>query len=238
MQRQESSEMSKRAIVLVSGGLDSCVLLNYVVQHVQADYVYGLSFYYGQRHGRELEMAEKQMEMLSVENEHVVEDISCYGKMLNGTSTLVADGDDVPQLEGIDEQDLDQPPTYVPNRNMVFLALAAGFAEARGAPVVYYGAHRQDEYSYWDCTDRFIERMNSVLELNRRTPIQVEAPFVNMSKADIVREGTRLNVDFTYTWSCYKGGKTPCGSCPTCQERKNAFVEAGVQDPLHVESEL
>ena len=139
---------------------------------------------------------------------------------------------DVPDLEAVADSDRRQPPTYVPNRNMVLLALGAALAEARGACDLFYGAQAQDEYGYWDCTQEFQERLNAVLALNRGRPVRIHAPFVTMKKAEIVRVGIALGVDFSLTWSCYRGGERPCGSCPTCVERTNAFEEAGIGDPL------
>jgi len=97
---------------------------------------------------------------------------------------------------------------------------------------VFYGAQAQDEYGYWDCTSEFVRRINHVLALNRATPVTVHAPFVMLKKAETVKLGIELGVDFSRTWSCYRGGEKPCGVCPTCVERANAFAAAGAPDPL------
>lgn len=125
-----------------------------------------------------------------------------------------------------------QPITYVPNRNMIFLALAAAFAESLGADAVFYGAQRHDLYGYWDTTPDFLERLNHVYALNRKTPVHIRAPFVHHSKADLLRIGLDLGVDYGQTWSCYRGETLACGRCPTCAERLQAFAEVGVPDPL------
>lgn len=224
--------MKKGAVVLLSGGLDSSVLLHRVARRVVPDKLYAMSFHYGQRHQRELEMARCQMAEIEIPGGHVVQDISFYGELLNGSSALIPGGPDVPSRDSITAAEKNQPVTYVPNRNMVLLSLAAAFAEANGCSTVYYGAHQQDDYSYWDCTQSFVERMNAVLQLNRRQPVGVEAPFVRLAKAEIVLEGVRLGVDFSNTWSCYEGQQYPCGLCPTCAERGRAFADAGVVDPI------
>jgi len=127
---------------------------------------------------------------------------------------------------------LTQPPTYVPNRNMMLLSMAVAYAEAHRIRNVFYGAQAQDEYGYWDCTSDFVDRINGVLELNRRDRVTVHAPFVGMRKAETVRLGLRLGVDFSHTWSCYRGGERACGTCPTCVERLHAFAAVGADDPI------
>jgi 7-cyano-7-deazaguanine synthase len=186
---------------------------------------------YGQRHERELEMAAWQAQAAEVAEYRVV-DISFLGDMLTGSSSLVDESIAVPELSQISEADLSQPVTYVPNRNMILLSLAAARAEAWGADRVFYGAQAQDRYGYWDCTVDFIAKINDVLGLNRRDPVKVQAPFAELSKAGLLREGLELGVDYGHTWSCYRGEQAPCGVCPTCVERAAAFAEVGVRDPL------
>jgi len=164
--------------------------------------------------------------------EYRVLEFSFLPGVLSGASTLMEGGPPVPDLRDLADGDADQPPTYVPNRNMVLLSIAAAYAEANGIRDAYYGAQAQDEYGYWDCTADFLERINSVLSLNRRDAVSIHAPFVTASKADNVRTGIELGVDFGRTWSCYRGGDIPCGTCPTCVERRNAFDAVGVADPL------
>ena len=219
------------AVVLLSGGLDSTVLLQYVIKELEHAPVYALSFDYGQKHRRELEMARWQAGSLPQVREHQVVDLRSLQALYAGASALVAGGPAVPELVDVAPTERDQPPTYVPNRNMILLAVAAAWAESRNCRVVFYGAQAQDEYGYWDCTAGFVERINAVLGLNRRQPVQVVAPFAGQRKAEGVRLGIRLGVDFRQTWSCYRGGERPCKTCPTCVERTNAFAEAGVVDP-------
>lgn len=218
------------AVVLMSGGLDSSVLAHYVTRRLGRFPLLALSYNYGQRHQRELECARTQALAAGV-SEHLVLDIRFLQPLLCGGSALIQGGAPVPDLASLDDGQLAQPPTYVPNRNMMLLSMAAACAEARGVREVFYGAQAQDEYGYWDCTQEFLTRINAVLALNRREAVAIHAPFVDKSKAAIVRIGIELDVDFANTWSCYRGGEIPCGACPTCVERKNAFAQAGRRDP-------
>lgn len=223
------------SVVLISGGMDSTTLLHYVVKHLQAPRVLALSFHYGQRHSRELEMASWQCDQLAEVDGWQTIDISFFGELAAGATALSSQGQAVPELSDIPEAELDQPVTYVPNRNMIMLSLAAGFAESRGCSRLYYGAQAQDEYGYWDCTTDFVERVNHLLALNRRTTVSVEAPFITMRKAEELRLGLELGVDFAHTWTCYRGGDLACGVCPSCVERLKAFAEVGQTDPLPYE---
>ncbi len=219
------------AVVLLSGGLDSSVLLHEVRRRLGSGTLHALSFYYGQKHARELDMARIQAAAAGVASHRVV-DISFFKELTAGRSALTDDAIPVPDLASLSAAQLVQPPTYVPNRNMVLLSLAAAQAEAVDAQDVFYGAQAQDRYGYWDCTPEFVDRINAVLALNRVRPVSVQAPFVAFSKADIVRLGAQLGVDFSNTWSCYRGVPPACGACPTCVERQAAFREAGLVDPL------
>lgn len=219
------------AVVLLSGGMDSSVLLHYVARRLARQPVFALSFHYGQRHARELECAGIQARAAGVA-EHRVIDATFLGDLLNAGSALLTGGAAVPDLATLDPEALRQPSTYVPNRNMILLALAAASAEARGITEVFYGAQAQDEYGYWDCTAEFLERINALLALNRRQPVRIHAPFIDKPKAAILRIGLELEVDFAATWSCYRGQTLACGTCPTCIERLNAFRSLRRTDPL------
>lgn len=219
------------AVVLLSGGLDSSVLLHHVRKTVAVERVLALSYNYGQRHSRELECARWQADRAHAA-EHRVIDVSFLGALLQSGSALIAGGRDVPDLAELTMDELSQPPTYVPNRNMMLLSMAAAYAEATEIHDVFYGAQAMDEYGYWDCTIEFIARINAVLSLNRSKPVKIQAPFVTMKKAEVVKLGLGLGVDFAHTWSCYRGGAQACGTCPTCVERLNAFQTAGATDPL------
>ena len=221
----------KSAVVLLSGGVDSTVLLHHVVRELHCRPVHALSFAYGQRHRRELACARAQAQTVGV-TAHEVIDLGFLGPLLRSGSALIEGGAAVPNLAELTEEALRQPPTYVPNRNMLLLSLAAAYAEANGLYDLFYGAQAQDEYGYWDCTAEFLQRINDTLALNRARPVRVHAPFIDKPKAYTVGLGLRLGVDFGQTWSCYAGGEVACGVCPTCVERVNAFHSQGALDPL------
>jgi 7-cyano-7-deazaguanine synthase len=211
--------------------MDSATLLHHVRQVLGVRDIYALSFLYGQRHSRELEMAAWQARAACV-TRHVTLDLSFFGNMTRDASVLTGGERPVPDLAEMGRGEREQPRTYVPNRNMVFLSLAASYAETIGARDVFYGAQAQDEYGYWDCSVDFVERINHLLRLNRRDPVRIHAPFVGLTKAQVLKAGLALGVDYSHTWTCYRGGASACGTCPSCAERGKAFREAGVPDPV------
>ncbi|MDD5677457.1 MAG: 7-cyano-7-deazaguanine synthase QueC [Kiritimatiellae bacterium] len=221
----------KSAVILLSGGLDSSTLLHYVKSKFAFQPLHALTIRYGQKHARETTCAAAQARAAGVEAHQQI-DLAFFGKMMAAASTLTDPDRPVPALAELPPGQLDQPPTYVPNRNMLFLALAAAYAEARGIADVFYGAQLQDRYGYWDCTVEFLDRMNAVLGLNRRQPIVLHAPFMTMHKSEILKIGMDLGVDYAATWSCYRGQDKPCGVCPSCVERRTAFEALQVADPL------
>jgi 7-cyano-7-deazaguanine synthase len=116
---------------------------------------------------------------------------------------------------------------------MIFLTIGIGLAESLGANSVCYGAHLTDSHGYWDCTPDFVSRFNDLLNLQRRNRVKVRAPFVYKRKAEILKIGLSLDIDYSRTWSCYAGGDQPCGKCSTCVERGQAFAELGVEEPIY-----
>lgn len=220
---------TQTAVVLISGGIDSSVLLHLLRRDTPC--LHALCFHYGQRHAREVECARFQAEQARVASFQVVQ-CAFLGQLLANSSALIEGGAPVPELDALQESVRDQPPTYVPNRNMILLSIAAAAAESMGVPRVYYGAQAHDEYGYWDCTQSFLDSMNQVLALNRRQPVHIAAPLLHNSKADNVRLGRELGVDFAHTWSCYRGEPRACGVCPTCVERLKAFKQNNMNDPL------
>jgi len=225
-----------KAVISMSGGLDSTTLAHFVVKELKSE-IFPISFYYGQKHKIELEMAKYQVNVLkrygNVHDLKIV-DISFMKGLLGRSTALVSDDVEVPSLDGIRGQE-DQPITYVPFRNTILLSICLAYAEANKCDVVYYGAQQRDIYGYWDCTEDFVERMNKVLELNRKNKIRICAPFLKLRKSEIIKVGLNLGVDYSLTWSCYKGGDKACGVCPTCVERLKAFSELGLKDPLEYE---
>jgi len=215
------------AIAIVSGGMDSVTLLHYLAKRVGINPAV-VSFRYGQKHTKELDFASANADQLGCEVHQII-DLTPL-RHIFGSSALVDTDQTIPDIAAV-QGDV-QPSTYVPNRNMIFLALTAAVAESLGVSDIHYGAQRHDMYGYWDTTPEFLEKLNAVYGLNRKTPIQIHAPFVNYSKADILRTGLELGVDYALTWSCYEGQKLACGKCPTCAERLAAFHEVGLDDPL------
>jgi 7-cyano-7-deazaguanine synthase len=215
------------SVAIVSGGMDSVTLLHYLVK-VEKRKPAVLTFKYGQKHDKEIGFAQAQAGLLGC-REHRVLDLAPFKAVFAG-SALITGGPAIPDAAKV-AGDL-QPVTYVPNRNMIFLALAAAFAEGHGVSDIYYGAQRHDMYGYWDTTFQFLEQLNKVYSLNRKTPITIHAPFVALSKTDILRQGLEMGIDYGRTWSCYEGREAACGRCPTCAERLKAFDEVGVVDPL------
>ncbi len=221
------------ALVLLSGGMDSTTLLFFVRHRLKIAVVDTISFAYGQRHRRELVMAAWQARAAAVRN-HCVIDLDFLGPLTAPVSALTGTSVAMPDLDLLTTAERDQPATYVPHRNLVLLSLAAACAEARGIRDIYYGAQSQDRYGYWDCTPEFLERMNRLLSLNRRHAVRVQAPFVGLRKAEELRLGLELGVDYARTWTCYLGSERPCGTCPACRERQSAFLEVGIPDPLEM----
>ncbi len=219
------------AVILLSGGMDSVTLLHYIRKTLDCRTIHALTFRYGQKHVREIECAAWQVKSLVVEEHHLL-DMTGLGVYPEGTSALTDKNRAVPDMAALPPGQCDQPPTYVPNRNMILLSLAAAYAEGRGIANVFYGAQAQDRYGYWDCVPEFLERMNAVLALNRRHALRLHAPFMAMGKAEIIGIGRSLGVDYSRTWTCYRGGEKACGQCPSCVERLAAFRKNGIVDPV------
>ncbi len=220
----------KKIVPIVSGGIDSTVMLWYLKSH-EARIAEAITFYYGQRHRKEIERAKvivrKFNEVFSEEVIHRIVDMS-FLKELIAIGALVGE-DEVPH-EIYDSET--QRITIVPNRNMIMLSIAAGRAVTVQADLVAYAAHASDYEVYPDCRPEFVEALDKTLRLgNLWTPVGIAAPFVHMTKADIVKLGIQLNVPFEETWSCYEGGNRPCLECGTCLERTEAFLLSNARDP-------
>ncbi len=216
-----------KAIVLLSGGLDSTTAL-YLAKR-DGHEVHALSFDYGQLHARELSSAQRVAQNFGVASHQIVtlKLDSWGGSSLTDNTMPVHDGN-------INRTDI--PDTYVPARNMVFLSVAASMAEAIGAQHIYIGVSQVDYSGYVDCRQTFIEAMENAINLGtvmaveKKQKITLHAPFINMTKAEEIRLGQLLGVDYSQTWSCYRGGEHPCGTCDSCLLRAKAFDEAGVVD--------
>jgi 7-cyano-7-deazaguanine synthase len=219
----------KKAIILLSGGLDSSVAL-YLAKSKGFE-LYALSFDYGQRHERELQSARNIAKKAGVKEHHI---INMQLDLWGGSSLTDKDI----EVEAGDINRTDVPVTYVPARNMVFLSTAASYAEAIGARDIFIGVSQVDYSGYVDCRQEFIDSMQETINkgtvcgADENDPITIHAPFINKQKSDEIKMGVELGVDFSLTWSCYKGGEKPCGTCDSCLLRKKAFEEAGFNDPL------
>lgn len=214
-------------VAIVSGGMDSVTLLHHLVKVDKREPAV-ITFVYGQKHSKEVEFAKAQAGLLGCQT-HLVLDLSLL-QPLFARSALVSADIDIPNID--DVRGDPQPATYVPNRNMIFLALAAAYAETHDVNHIFYGAQSHDMYGYWDTTPQFLTTLNSVYQLNRKTPLTIKAPFIGYSKTDILRAGLDLEVDYGMTWSCYEGTDKCCGRCPTCAERLIAFANLNLEDPL------
>lgn len=221
--------MTKKAVVLLSGGLDSTTAL--ALAKASGAECYALSFNYGQRCSAELTAAERIAKSMDVFAYQVV--YIDMGKI--GGSALTDNSIDVPENEpeGI-------PVTYVPARNTVFLSFALGWAEVLGAHEIYIGVSAVDYSGYPDCRPEFIEAFETMANLATKAavegaPIKIQTPLMNLSKAQTIKTGVSLGVDYSLTVSCYQADADgrACGKCDSCRLRKKGFVDAGLSDPTH-----
>ncbi len=223
-----------KALVLFSGGLDSTTCLALAVSKFGAENVMALSMQYGQKHDKETKCAEELAKYYNVELKHY--DLSSIFES-SDCSLLKGSSEEVPE-ESYDEQlknrNGNPVTTYVPFRNGLFLSVAASLALSYKCDVVFYGIHRDDAAgsAYPDCSVEFNFAMRNAIVQGTGGKIDLVAPFVDMTKADIVAIGTALHVPYEMTWSCYNGGNKPCGKCGTCIDRINAFKINGLEDPL------
>ena len=212
-----------KSVLVYSGGLDSTVLLYHLL--AAGHEVHALSVNYGQRHRCELERAAEICTRVKVP--HQTADLSPVQSLLAGSSLT---SPEIEVAEGHYTEE-NMKTTVVPNRNMILLSLATGHGLSIGADQVAYAAHSGDHAIYPDCRNEFADAMANAIRLCDWNSIELSRPFVDWTKADIVRRGAELDVPFELTWSCYKGGEIHCGRCGTCIERREAFDLAGVKDP-------
>lgn len=222
----------RKAVVLLSGGLDSSAVIALAAE--QGYELYALSFRYGQRHARELEASRRVAEHFGAKEHRVVDvDLRAFGG-----SALTSDDIAVPLGRDEDEISHGIPVTYVPARNLIFLSFATAYAEVIGADDIFLGINALDYSGYPDCRPEFLDSFAQTANLATKAgtedgrKLQYHAPLIQMTKAQIVREGTRLGVPWELTWSCYQGGDEACGECDSCQLRLKGFAEAGLADPL------
>lgn len=215
-----------KAVLILSGGLDSTTLLYDLLS--RGFEVRALTFDYQQKHRKEIACAKKTCQKLGVPQKIV--DISVLNDL--APSSLTRNDWDVPEGHYAEES---MKQTVVPNRNMVFLSLAASYAIGIGAERLCYAAHAGDHAIYPDCRPVFVSAMATAFHLCDWNDLLLDVPYVLMSKGDIVKRGLELGVDYADTWSCYKGGEHACGKCGACNERLEAFRFAGAHDPVEYE---
>lgn len=227
-----SEQAAKKAIILLSGGLDSATVLAMAID--QGYECYAISFAYGQRHAYELESAKEVAHAGGVKDHKIVSiDLRAFG------GSALTDDIDVPKNRNL-EKESEIPITYVPARNTIFLSFALGWAEVVGVYDIFIGANAVDYSGYPDCRPEYIQAYENMANLATAAAVegkgkyQIHAPIIDLSKADIVTEGLRLGVDYSLTRSCYdlteKG--VSCGSCDSCQIRKIAFKQNNMADPI------
>jgi 7-cyano-7-deazaguanine synthase len=224
--------MIKKAVILVSGGLDSTTVLSMAID--QGYQCHTLSFDYGQRHRSELEAAQRVSRTMAVTQHKVVRlDLGTIGGSALTDVTI-----DVPETEteGI-------PVTYVPARNTVFLSIALGWAEVLGANDIFLGVNAVDYSGYPDCRPQYIAAFEAMANLATKATVEgqdlsIHAPLIDMTKAEIVRAGMALGVDYSQTVSCYQASLDglACGKCDSCRLRQQGFLEAGVKDPTRYQN--
>lgn len=230
-----------KALVLSSGGIDSTTCVGIAVDKYGKDNVITASLYYGQKHEKELECAEKIAQYYGVK--HIEEDISNIMKYASKVCTLVKGGNDIEHksyAEQIEENGEGRVATYVPFRNGLLLSIATAYADSlfpNEEVEIFYGAHADDAagQAYADCSPEFAEAMNKAINIGTYNKISINRPLINMNKAEVVKTGLKLNVPYELTWSCYEGKEKQCGKCGTCIDRKNAFKLNGIEDPVEYE---
>ncbi len=223
-----------KAMVLFSGGVDSTTCLAMAVKKYGAENVIALTISYGQKHKKEIQAAEQivahyGVEWKTLDLTPIFADSDC--------SLLAGSDEDIPEesyAEQLKKTGGKPVSTYVPFRNGLFLSSAASVALSNECGVIYYGAHSDDAAgnAYPDCSERFNNAINEAIFVGSGEQLRVEAPFVSLNKADVVRIGTELGVPYELTWSCYEGSERPCGVCGTCRDRIAAFEANGLHDPL------
>jgi 7-cyano-7-deazaguanine synthase len=212
---------AKNAVLILSGGIDSTTLL-----YDKADEIaLAISFDYGSNHNkREIECARWHCEKLQIP--HIVIPLEFMGKYFK--SSLLEGSDAIPEGH---YEDSNMMSTVVPFRNGIMLAIAAGMAESRGLDTVMIANHGGDHAIYPDCREGFISAMSTATAAGTYNNVKVVGPYTNITKGEIVARGKALHVDYSHTYSCYKGGEKHCGKCGTCVERAEAFAFAGLEDP-------
>lgn len=216
----------KDSVIVVSGGMDSITLL----YDKKEEIALAVTFDYGSKHNaREIAWAKVHCGRLGIR--HIVIKLDFMQKYF--TSSLLEGGDEIPEGHYADEN---MKSTVVPFRNGIMLSVAAGIAESNGLKKILIANHGGDHTIYPDCRPEFIGAMDRAIANGTYEDVRIDAPYTNITKADIAKIGKRLGIDYSETWSCYKGGERHCGKCGTCIERKEAMALAGIDDRTEYES--
>lgn len=216
----------KDSVIVVSGGMDSITLL----YDKKEEIALAVTFDYGSKHNaREIAWAKVHCGRLGIR--HIVIKLDFMQKYF--TSSLLEGGDEIPEGHYADEN---MKSTVVPFRNGIMLSVAAGIAESNGLKKILIANHGGDHTIYPDCRPEFIGAMDRAIANGTYKDVRIDAPYTNITKADIAKKGKRLGIDYSETWSCYKGGERHCGKCGTCIERKEAMALAGIDDRTEYES--
>lgn len=211
----------KDSVIIYSGGLDSTTLLYEERERVAL----AVTFDYGSNHAaREIACARYHCALLGIE--HLVIELGFMGRYFH--SSLLSGADAIPR-GSYDEENMKS--TVVPFRNGIMLSIACGLAESRGLTRVLIANHGGDHAIYPDCRPGFVAAMDAAMQAGTYDGVTLAAPYTHLSKADLVRRGAALGIDYAHTYSCYRGGEHHCGSCGTCTERREAFLQAGIPDP-------
>ena len=218
--------IEKDSVIIYSGGLDSTTLLYEERNRVAL----AVTFDYGSNHAtREIACAQHHCALLGVE--HLVIELGFMGRYFN--SSLLNGADAIPS-GNYDEENMKS--TVVPFRNGIMLSIACGLAEDRGLKRVLIANHGGDHAIYPDCRPQFVIAMDGAMQAGTYEGVRLDAPYTHLTKADIVRRGAQMGIDYGQTYSCYRGGEMHCGTCGTCTERQEAFREAGITDPTQYEA--
>jgi 7-cyano-7-deazaguanine synthase len=223
--------MVKKAVCLLSGGLDSCVV-SFIAKEKGFD-IYALSFQYGQLHKKELSCAKKIAEAAGAKK-HIILDVD-FNKIAG--SSLLDNSKDSINNHDLNDVGKEIPSTYVPARNTVFLSLALAYAETIDADAIFLGVNAVDFSGYPDCRPKYIQAYQEMANLATKrgvegNPISIEAPLLHLTKSEIIKTGLRLKAPFENTWSCYRGKEKACGRCDSCVLRLKGFKDAGIKDPV------
>jgi 7-cyano-7-deazaguanine synthase len=221
----------KKAICLISGGLDSAVTA--FIAKKQGYDLYALSFRYGQRHTKELSCAKRITKAVGVKD-HIIFNIDL--QKFGGSSLLTSSSRQI-KNHALNDIGKTIPSTYVPARNTVFLSLALAYAETIDAVAIFIGTNAVDYSAYPDCRPNYIRAYQHLANLATKCGVEgkhihINAPLLHLTKAEIIKTGVKMNVPFAKTWSCYRGEVKACGHCDSCLLRLKGFQEAGVKDPL------